>query len=68
MKEVPLSAKELNEYLWEALQDFRAGTMTVKELQALTNTAGKIVQVALLDIMSKNSIGNNEKLSITDKS
>lgn len=63
-KREPLSAKELNEYLWEALQDYREGNITTKEIQALTNTAGKIVQIALLDIMSKNSIGNNNERSM----
>lgn len=56
-----LTSQELQKYLWEALQDFKAGKMTVKEIQAITNTAGKIVQIALLDIMSKNTIGNNDE-------
>jgi len=61
MKE-KLTSQELQKYLWEALQDFKDGNMTVKEIQAITNTAGKIVQIALLDIMSKNTIGNNGKM------
>ena len=67
MKNKPLSAVELNEYLWEALQDYRAGKITTNELKALTNTAGKMIQISLLDIMSKNSLGNNPKLSLESK-
>lgn len=63
-EKIPLSAQALNEYLWEALQDYRAGNISTKEMQALTNTAGKIVQISLLDIMSKNTIGNNRDLTI----
>lgn len=66
MKGKKLSSKELQEYLWEALQDFKAGNITTKEIQALTNTAGKIVQIALLDIMTKNSIGNNNEKALPD--
>lgn len=67
MNEKPLSANELNEYLWEALQDYKIGEITTNELRALTNTAGKMIQISLLDIMSKNSLGNNPKLTIESK-
>lgn len=61
MKE-KLTAENLNNYLWEALEDFRAGNITKAELNALTNTAGKMVQVAMMDILSKNSITCSDDL------
>jgi hypothetical protein len=48
------SVEVMQNYLWEALQDFKNGNMTVKELKAINDTAGRLVQTSMLNILSKN--------------
>ena len=61
-----LTATSLNNYLWESLQEFKNGNMTKGELLAIGNIADKMVKVSMLDIMSKNTIGNNKALALND--
>jgi len=57
-----LTSEKLNQYLWESLVDFKEGDMTANELKAICNAADKIIKVSLLDVMSKNAIGNNPEI------